>query len=109
MNVNHNKKGNNMRSIYIQRRIMVILAMVLIPAAGFFTVKAMGNYVAKPTFTCQPADVRLGHQMIWNIADQHCSGNITDATKQIMEDNGIKGKDLRGLLPSTIIVIKGGN
>jgi hypothetical protein len=109
MSVNHNKKGNNMRSIYIQRRIMVALAIVLIVAAGFFTAKAVENYVAKPTFTCQPAEVRLGHQILWNVADIYCSGNITDAAMYIMEENNIEGEDLNYLLPSTIIVIKGGN
>ena len=109
MNINHNRKDHPMRKIYIQRRIMVVFAMVLIMALGFFTAKAMENYLAKPTFTCTPAEVQLGHQMIWNIADNNCSGNITDAARYIMKTNNIEGKDLRHLLPSTIIVIKGGN
>lgn len=109
MNVNHNKKGNNMRSIYIQRRIMVVLAMVLLPLAGFFTAKAMENYFGKPTFVCKPAVLPLGDQILWNVADIYCSGNITDAAVSIMKDNNIKGEDLNYLLPSTIIVIKGGN
>ena len=109
MNVNHNRKDHPMRKIYIQRRIMVSLAMVFIPVTGFFTAKAMENYFGQPTFICISADVRLGHQMIWNIADRYCTGNITDANNYIMKNNGIKGKDLRDLLPSTIIVIKGGN
>jgi hypothetical protein len=88
---------------------MVALIMVLIMASGFFTAKAMENYFAKPTFTCKPASVQVGHQMLWNIADIYCSGNITDAAKEIMEDNNIKGEDLNYLPPSTIIVIKGGN
>ena len=109
MNVNHNKKGNTMRSIYIQRRIMVVLIMVFALVSTFFAVKAVENVMSKPTFICTPTDVLLGHQMIWNIADNNCSGNITDAAKYIMETNNIEGKDLRQLLPSTIIVIKGGN
>ena len=109
MNINHNRKDHPMRKIYIQRRIMVALAMVLIMASGFFTAKAMENYFAKPTFTCKPASIQLGHQMIWDIADINCSGHITDAARYIMKTNNIEGKDLRHLLPSTIIVIKGGN
>ena len=109
MNVNHNKKGNNMRSIYIQRRIMVVLAMVLLPVAGFFTAKAMENHFGKPTFVCKPAVVTLGDRILWNVADTYCSGNITDAAMDIMQTNNIEGKDLNDLLPSTIIVIKGGN
>lgn len=91
---------------YTQRRIMVALAIVLIPLAGFFTAKAIKNTLSAPTFTCQPASIQLGHQMIWNIADINCSGNITDAARYIMKTNNIEGKDLRHLLPSTIIIIK---
>ena len=109
MNINHNRKDHPMRKIYIQRRIMVALAIVLFPVSGFFTAKAMESYFGQPTFICQPAEVRLGHQMIWNIARNNCKGHITDAAVYIMKTNGIEGKDLRHLLPSTIIVIKGGN
>lgn len=91
---------------YTKRRIMVALIITLISITGFFTVKAVANTLSAPTFTCQPAEVRLGHQMIWNIADINCSGNITDAARYIMKTNNIEGKDLRHLLPSTIIVIK---
>jgi len=98
-----------MRKIYRQRRIMVIVTMVLSLSATFFAVKTVGNVLSTPTFTCIPGEVRLGHQMLWNVADTYCSGNITDAAVSIMKDNNIEGKDLRQLLPSTIIVIKGGN
>ncbi len=98
-----------MKNTYTKRRIMVALAIVLIPLAGFFTAKAIKNTLSAPTFTCMPGEVQVGHQMIWNIADIYCSGNITDAAKYIMKTNNIEGKDLRQLLPSTIIVIKGGN
>jgi hypothetical protein len=94
---------------YTKRRIMVALIITLISTASFFAVKAVGNELSQPTFTCQPASIQLGHQMIWNIADTYCSGHITDAAVSIMKDNNIEGKDLRQLLPSTIIVIKGGN
>jgi hypothetical protein len=103
------QKEKKMRATFIKRRIMVALAMVLVPITGFFTAKAMESYFGQPTFICQPAEVRLGHQMIWNVADTYCSGHITDAAVSIMKDNNIEGKDLRDLLPSTIIVIKGGN
>ena len=98
-----------MRKIYRQRRIMVIVTMVLSLSATFFAVKAVGNELSQPTFTCQPASIQLGHQMIWNVARNNCKGHITDAAVSIMKDNNIEGKDLRQLLPSTIIVIKGGN
>ena len=91
---------------YTKRRVMVALIIALISTASFFTVNAIKNTLSAPTFTCIPAEVRLGHQMIWNIADINCSGNITDAARYIMETNNIEGKDLRHLLPSTIIVIK---
>jgi hypothetical protein len=94
---------------YTKRRIMVALIITLISTASFFTVKAVGNVLSEPTFTCIPGEVRLGHQMLWNIADTYCSGHITDAAMYIMKTNNIEGKDLRQLLPSTIIVIKGGN
>jgi hypothetical protein len=117
MNVNHNKKGNNMRSIYIKRRIAVlVIPMVLALAVWSGPTKAPINVFAKvyavltePTFVCEEAEVLLEDQMLWDIADKYCSGNITDANNYIMKNNGIKGKDLRDLLPSTIIVIKGGN
>jgi hypothetical protein len=88
---------------------MVALAMILIIAAGFFTAKAMDNYFSKATFTCLPGQVIRGNNTLWNIADIYCSGNITDAAMYIMEENNIEGEDLNYLLPSTIIVIKGGN
>jgi hypothetical protein len=94
---------------YTKRRIMVALIITFISTASFFAVKAVGNFLSAPTFTCIPGEVRLGHQMIWNIARDNCKGHITDAAKSIMKDNNIEGKDLRHLLPSTIIVIKGGN
>ena len=90
--------------------------MILALAIWSGPTKAPINVFAKayavltaPTFTCTPAEVRLGHQMVWNVADIYCSGNITDAARYIMKTNNIEGKDLRHLLPSTIIVIKGGN
>ena len=88
---------------------MVVLAMVLLPLTGFFTAKAIENYFGKPTFVCKPAVLPLGDQILWNVADTYCSGHITDAAVYIMKTNNIEGKDLRQLLPSTIIVIKGGN
>jgi hypothetical protein len=94
---------------YTKRRIMVALIITLISIASSLAIKAVGNALSTPTFTCMPAEVRLGHQMIWNIADNNCEGHITDAAVSIMKDNNIEGKDLRQLLPSTIIVIKGGN
>lgn len=109
MYTNNNRKETSMKSVYIQRRIMVIVAMVLMITAGVFTVRTVENFLSEPSFTCQPAEVQLGHQKIWNIADQYCSGNITDATSKIMEDNYINSRNLRILIPTTIIVIKGGN
>lgn len=104
-------------NIYIKRRIAVlVIPMILALAIWSGPTKAPINVFTKayavltaPTFTCTPAEVRLGHQMVWNVADIYCSGNITDAARHIMKTNNIEGKDLRHLLPSTIIVIKGGN
>lgn len=118
MNVNHNKKGNTMRSTYIKRRIAVVILPLLL-ALVFWggPTKAPINVFAKayavltePTFVCEQGEHTWtkGDKM-WNVADVRCKGNITDATKQIMDDNGIKGKDLNSLIPGTIIVIKGGN
>lgn len=109
MNINHNRKDHPMRKIYIQRRIMVVLAIVLFPVSGFFTAKAMESYFGQPTFICQPAKVIRNYQSMWNIADKYCSGNISDATHYVMKTNGIKSKDLMSLRPSMTIVIKGGN
>jgi hypothetical protein len=105
----NNKKGYSMKAVYIKRRVLVALFLLISGVIGLRIVSITTTWLSKPTFTCQAAEVRLGYQMIWDIADNNCSGNITDAAKQIMEDNYIKGNDLRVLLPSTIIVIKGGN
>lgn len=86
-----------------------MVTMVLSLSATFFAVKAVENELSQPTYTCQTASIQLGHQMIWNIARNNCKGHITDAARYIMKTNNIEGKDLRHLLPSTIIVIKGGN
>lgn len=104
-------------NVYIKRRIAVlVIPMILALAIWSGPTKAPINVFTKayaaltaPTFTCTPAKVRLGHQMVWNIARDNCKGHITDAAKYIMKTNNIEGKDLRHLLPSTIIVIKGGN
>lgn len=103
MYTNNNRKGTLMKSIYIKRRI----AVVLIPVALILAIIGMGKVANQPAFTCQTTTVEVGHQMIWNIADKYCSGDITLAAKQIMKDNGIKGEDLRTLSPITIISIKG--
>lgn len=105
MNVTNQQERNSMKAVYIRRRIAVAVLLIALAVQAF----ALFKLVSKPAFECKPAEVRLGHQMIWNIADQYCSGDITLAAKKIMEDNNIEGKDLRGLLPSTVIIIKGGN
>lgn len=101
----HTKKGNNMRALYIKRRIAVIAAVILFAISG----NGMIKMINKPTFNCRPGSTVLGHRTIWTVADQYCSGNITDAAKQIMKDNEIQGKDLTSLRPAMVIVIKGGN
>ena len=96
-------------NIYIQRRIMVAMALVLTLTSAFVTVKAVANALSNPTFKCQSAQVVRGDSTMWNIADTYCSGNITDAAMYIMRDNNIKSEDLMSLPHSITIVIKGGN
>lgn len=104
MYTNNNRKDNPMRITYIKRRIAVVTIIIALAVQAF----AMFKVMSQPEFTCQSTEVQVGHQMIWNIADKYCSGDITLAAKQIMKDNGITGEDLRTLSPSTIISIKGG-
>lgn len=104
----YNQKGYSMKAVYVKRRVFVALFILISGIFGFRIVNTVAEWLARPTFTCQATEVALGHQTIWSIADQYCSGHVTDAASQIMKDNHIKSKDLRILLPTTIIVIKGG-
>lgn len=100
------QKGRNMRAIYIKRRI----AVIVIPIIAIAAFVGVTKFVSQPTFSCNAAEITLVKgDKIWNLADQHCSGNITDAAGKIMDDNGIEGKDLDSLRPGTIIIIKKGN
>lgn len=114
MMYNNNKKGvSNMDAVYKRRRIIAaIVAFVLLTAVTKMTYEAgafMVQRITEPTFICQPGSHTLREgDRIWNIADVYCEGNITDAAGQIMDDNGIKGKDLSSLRPGTVIAIKKG-
>lgn len=95
-----------MRATFIRRRIAVGIAAALFSWGAVNTGQAIIDFLSKPTFVCQEAQVTLVKgDKIWNIADKFCDGNITDAAGQIMDDNGIDGKDLDSLQPGTIIVI----
>lgn len=99
-----------MRATFIRRRIAVAIAAVCLSWGTINIGQSVVDFLQEPTFTCQEAQVTLVKgDKIWNIADKFCSGNITDAAGQIMDDNGIEGKDLDSLRPGTIITInKGG-
>lgn len=103
-----------MDAVYKRRRIIAaIVAFVLLGTVGKMTYEAgayMVNRITDPTFVCEPGTHAWQHgDRLWDIADVRCSGNITDAARQIMDDNGIKGKDLSTLRIGTIIVIKKGD
>ena len=108
---NNNNKEVPMRTIYIQRRIMVTIAMVLTVIASFVMFKSLTTFLATPTFTCSDVITAIAqnNRTVWDLADTHCSGNITDAAKHIMEINNLKGKDLKDLNIGSTIVITGGN
>lgn len=102
-----------MRTVYKRRRIIAaIVAFVLLVIAGKATYEAgafIVDRITDPTFVCEPGvHTWTKGDRLWNIADVRCDGNITDATKQIMDDNQIKGKDLNSLRPGTIIIINKG-
>lgn len=103
-----------MDAVYRRRRIgAAIVALVLMMATGKAIYEG-GSFVvhriSEPTFICEPAEVVFERgDKIWNIADVHCEGNITDAAGQIMEDNGINGNNLSLLRAGTIITIKKGD
>lgn len=96
-------------NIYIQRRIMVAMALVLTLTSAFVTVKAVANALSNPTFKCQSAQVVRGDSTMWNIADTYCSGNITDAAMYIMRDNNIESEDLMSLPHSITITVTSSN
>lgn len=98
-----------MRATFIRRRIVVAIAFAIMSWGTVNAGQAIIGFLGQPTFTCSPVKVTLVKgDKIWNIADKFCDGNITDAASQIMDDNGIKGKDLDSLQPGTIIIIKKG-
>jgi hypothetical protein len=65
-------------------------------------VKAWHNITA-PSFECSAGEEVRGKRAIWTIADKYCDGNISDATRYIMDLNNIKSKDL-GVLPYGLII-----
>lgn len=111
-NTNNNKKGHmDMKCVYIKRRIMVLVITMLTALVlwGGVTkapvnvfVKAWTNITA-PSFECSAGEEVRGKRPIWTIADKYCNGNISDATKYIMDLNNIKSKDL-GVLPYGLII-----
>jgi hypothetical protein len=99
-------KENTMRATFIRRRIVVAIAFAIMSWGAVNTGQAIIGFLSKPTFACPQTEVTLVKgDKIWNIADKFCDGNITDAAGQIMDDNGIEGKDLDSLQPGTVIVI----
>lgn len=97
-----------MRATFIKRRIVVAIVIAILGWTTVQTTQVIISFLSKPTFVCEPGEYTwVKGDRMWNVADIRCEGNITDATKQIMDDNGIKGSDLDLLRPGTIIIIKG--
>jgi len=105
------QKGCDMRNVYIRRRITVVVIPLLAalvlwsgvtkPPVNVF-VKTW-NIITAPTFECSAGEEVRGKRAIWTIAEKYCDGNISDATKYIMDSNNIKSKDL-GILPYGLII-----
>ncbi len=111
---NNKKKGCDMKNVYIRRRIAVlVIPMVLALAVWSGVTKAPVNVFVKawhnitaPTFECSAGEEVRGKRPIWNITKKYCKGNLSDATKWVMDTNGIKSKDLSILPRNLIITIK---
>lgn len=108
------QKGCDMQRVYIKRRIAVVVipllaALVLwsgvtkAPVNVF--VKAYQTFTA-PSFECSAGEEVRGKRPIWNITKKYCKGNLSDATKWVMDTNNIKSKDLSILPYGLIITIK---
>ena len=114
MRTSNQQKGYSMKSVYIKRRIaVVVIPMLLALAIWSGPVKAPINVFVKayntltaPTFECSAGEEVRGKRPIWNITKKYCKGNLSDATKWVMDTNGIKSKDLSVLPYGLIITIK---
>jgi hypothetical protein len=100
-----------MQRVYIKRRIMVVVitmltALVLwggVTKAPVNVFVKTWNIITAPTFECSAGEEVRGKRAIWNITKKYCKGNLSDATKWVMDLNNIKSKDL-GVLPYGLII-----
>lgn len=104
--INKQKGVRNMRATFIKRRIIAAIALVLFAWGSVNIGQTVVDFLNQPTFICKAGKHTWKQgDKVWDIADVHCQGNITDAARQIMKDNDLAGKDLNSLPFGTVIKI----
>ena len=109
--INNQKKGaRTMRATFIRRRIVAAIAVSIMSWGVVNTGQAIVDFLNEPTFACLEGEDKLSeeHRTLYSIAGKWCDGNLTDASRHIMQINNIEGRDLGSLrLGQTIIIKKG--